>query len=112
MCSYRIREFLPQFRTLPVAGDGDVREPGAGLVPAERVGEGAPVAAQVLEGEHRRRPRLAVAAWTQLDRARGSFEPLDDPRQLAGRPGAEKDERDVQVLARDDPHVGAGEGLA
>src|SRR5579884_2396519 len=109
MCSHAIRELLLQFRALPVAGDGDVREPGAGLVAAERVGEGAAVAADVLEGEHGRAAGLAVAVRAQLDGARGLLEPVEDAGQLVRRRRAEEDERDVQMVARNDTDAPAGE---
>ena len=112
MCSYRIRELLPEPRALPVARDGDVREPRALLAAPGRLGESGPGAADVVEGEHRRAASFAIAIGLEPDLPRGSGsrpQAVDDRRRLARTTRPEEDERDVQMLPRDDADVAAGE---
>jgi hypothetical protein len=62
----------------------------------------------VLEDEHADAPRLAIPSGRESDLSRGPrgiAQRLDDRVELTRRPVAEERERDVQVLASDEPYV-------
>ena len=95
-----------------------VSQPDTGeqaLEPAEEVlGQPSRRAGDVLQNEHADASRLAVSRRQQPDRARGGGRPaqrLGDRRDLASRPVAQEREREMQVLARDDPAVAQLAGL-
>jgi hypothetical protein len=111
------RERRVEFRSLPEAQDGDVREPtpflalvGAELLqPLEEVcGEACSFLGVIVEHEHPHASRLAVPARGEDDLgdlSRRFGECGHDRGQLAGRAPAEEREREMEVLARDDSAV-------
>jgi hypothetical protein len=94
-----------------------VRQPRAGLAPvhAERLeplphvaGEPGRAADLILADEHPDAPGLAVAHRSERRPVRPSRAPaqlVEDPRHVDSGPRAEEDERDVEVLGRDDADV-------
>jgi hypothetical protein len=107
-------------RRTPEAEDGDVRKPGAPLrlvhaQPGERVGqvsgELCRPTALVLEHDHPDAPRLAVADGLEdgaLEAVGGGADLGRDPVDLGDRRAPEEDQRDVQVLRRDETDAARG----
>jgi hypothetical protein len=102
-------------RRLPEAQYGDMREPRPllALIDAEGLqsveepsGEPSAFLCAIVEHEHPHAAGLAVAARREHDVggfSRSVGQRHRDRRQLAGRPSAEEREREVEMLARDDP---------
>ncbi len=104
-----------QPRPLAEADDREMRQPAPSLrlVHAEPLeaavevgGQASGRAAAVVEHEHADAPRLAVAAHPELDRLRRPRSVIElgrDPPELACWAGAEKGEREVEVLPGHEP---------
>jgi hypothetical protein len=104
-------------RRAPEPQNGDVREPRAPLTLVDPQGlqaveqpprEAAALPRRVVEDEHADAARLAVPARREHDLpsvSRGRLEGDRDRRQLGGRPATEEGERDVEMLAGNDPPV-------
>jgi hypothetical protein len=111
------RQRRVEFRRLPEAQNGDVREPTPLLAlvdaellqsPEEASSEAPGFLRGVVEHEHPDASRLAVPARGEHDLgglARRFPQGSRDRRQLAGRTPAKEREREMEMLARDDPAV-------
>jgi hypothetical protein len=110
-------------RRAPETQDGDVRQPRAllALVDAEGLesveetaGQVTALACRVVEDEHRDAAGLAIAAWREQDLAGVPCRRSErgrNRREFDGGPMAEEGERDVEMLAGDDPAVAEMLGL-
>ena len=89
-------------------------EPLGGKALLKASGERRCLASGVGENEHSGAPRLAIPGDTEREPAcleGGGAEHRADRTSIARRPRAEKRERDVQVLGRNDPASAQARGL-